>query len=233
VAECEVWWATPAMREAWHDAVLSTAERDRLAGLRREIDQNRSAVGAVLLRLAAADRLGVEPAEVPVERHCPDCERPHGKPSLPGTGLYVSISHSGDRVAVAVTTAGPVGVDVEEIGAVDPAELARLVLGPGESATTPELFLTYWTRKEAVVKATGDGLRAPLAEILVSGPDEPPRLLGYRGDSPPAAVLTDLDGGPGYRAALAVLTAGTVEVIERDAGAMLGSPPRRVLRRTS
>jgi len=209
------------MREAWHLGLLSPAERDRLAGLRREIDQDRSAVGTVLLRLLVAARLGIEPAAVAVERSCPDCDRPHGKPTVPGTGLYVSVSHSGERVAVAITEAGPVGVDVEEAGATDPAELGRLVFGPGEWATGVEDFLVYWTRKESVVKATGDGLRAPLVEVLVTGPTEVPRLVGYRGGPPPPAVVADLRAGAGYRAALTVLTTATVAVVERDAADLL------------
>jgi hypothetical protein len=50
---------------------------------------------------------------VVVDRSCPSCGRHHGRPHLPGTGLDVSISHSGATVAVAVSNAGPVGVDAQ------------------------------------------------------------------------------------------------------------------------
>jgi 4'-phosphopantetheinyl transferase len=76
-----------------------------------------------------------------VTRACPDCDRPHGKPLVPDTGLHVSVSHSGDLVAVAVTTAAPVGIDVE--------------LGSDLG----------WCRWESVVKATGDGMRVPLFPV--------------------------------------------------------------------
>ena len=46
-------------------------------------------------------------------------------------------------------------------------------------------FATYWTRKEAAVKATGTGLLAPLPELVVSPRRAPPRVLRW--------------GGPGQR----------------------------------
>jgi 4'-phosphopantetheinyl transferase len=42
-------------------------------------------------------------------------------------------------------------------------------------------FLRYWTRKEAVLKATGDGLRVPMDELVVSAPEEAAELRSWRG----------------------------------------------------
>jgi 4'-phosphopantetheinyl transferase len=140
---------------------------------------------------------------------------------IPGSGLHVSVSHSADRVAVALTRLGPVGVDVEEIGDLDPDELAPLVLGPGERAEASREFFTYWTRKEAAVKATGDGLRVPLRDVRVSGPHEAARLISYPGRPGWEMTLTDLRPGIGYAGALAVLSTVPPHVDERDAGILL------------
>jgi 4'-phosphopantetheinyl transferase len=160
---------------------------------------------------------------VVVDRACPTCDRPHGRPRLPGTGLDVSISHSGATVAVAVSGAGAVGVDVQQVheDAVD--ELSPLVLAESEAGHVEVArdFFTYWTRKEALVKATGDGVTVPLSEVVVTPPGTPPRLLGYPGQGGLAAQLRDLSPDLGYVGALAVLGPGPVVVHERSAERLL------------
>ena len=116
------------------------------------------------------------------DRTCRQCGKPHGKPAVRGGDLEFSVAHSGDLVAVAVATA-PVGVDVEqleerprELGGGDPDTLARLVLADEERAALASVhpsgrahaFLVAWTRKEAVTKAKGDGLRVPFTEVVVA-----------------------------------------------------------------
>lgn len=215
---CQVWWARRVPLRPRFLEVLDDVERGRMSALRQDADRERFVLGCVVTRGVLADHLGVTPAGVPLERTCPDCGQPHGKVRLDvdGDRMQLSISHSGDLVAVAFHHRAPVGVDVERVDhALDPAELyadaltrdetARLVaLDP---AVRPAAFATYWARKEAIVKATGEGLRATLSQIAVSAPDEPPRLLA-RADRPDlvrTARLHDLDAGPGYAAALAVL----------------------------
>lgn len=198
---------------AAHDGLLSPTERDRRAEFRQPADRRRYTLATALLRVAAGRRLGIDPAAVDVDRSCDECGRPHGRPTLPGTVLHASISHSGDRVAVALTDVGPVGVDVERLGEVD-AGLARSVCTPDELGhlRTPEDFFVYWTRKEAVLKATGDGLRRPLSDVVVSPPHAIPELIRLGDDPPPPCRLAGLDVGPDYRGALAVLTTEPVVV---------------------
>jgi len=108
--------------------------------------------------------------------------------------------------------------------------LAPTLLSAAEAAAVGARhdFITYWTRKEAVVKATGDGLAVPLREVLVSAPDAAPRLLAYPARTL-TAVLRDLAPRPGYAAALAVLAAEPVAVRERDAAPLLAGPPSAIL----
>ncbi|MPZ26299.1 MAG: 4'-phosphopantetheinyl transferase superfamily protein [Micromonosporaceae bacterium] len=221
VVEVEVWWGRPSQQLPWHADLLDATERRRRAAFRRPADQARFTVATAVLKLAAGQRLGLAADRVTIDRTCADCGRPHGRPRLPGHDLAASISHSGDRVLVGLTGGAPVGVDVEEISRVDPDELAGHVLGTGEAAPTRPEFFCYWTRKEAVVKATGDGLRMPLSEVVVTPPGEPPRLLRYGDRAELATCLADLDGGDGYAAAVAVLGAGPLRVHRRDATALL------------
>jgi 4'-phosphopantetheinyl transferase len=219
---CVVWWAGPTDYSPALDRLLSTVEVGRAARLRRHEDRVRQVLGATMLRLAAAQATGTPPEAVTVDRTCPTCSEPHGRPGLPGTGLHASITHSGDLVGLALTRVAPVGLDVERLSDVDIEGLGRTVLHESERVVPLDRggFFTYWTRKEAVIKATGDGLRAPLVEVRVTGPGEPPAVLAYPNRAELPAVLVDLHPGEGYRAALAVLTADPVRVDERS-GALL------------
>jgi 4'-phosphopantetheinyl transferase len=220
---CVVWWAGPADYSPGLDRLLSTVEVGRAARLRRPEDRVRQVLGATMLRLAVARATGTSPEAVTVDRTCPTCSEPHGRPGLPGTGLHASITHSGDLVGLALTRVAPVGLDVERVSDVDVDSLGRTVLHESERAAPLDHdgFFAYWTRKEAVVKATGDGLRAALAEVRVTGPAEPPAVVAYPGRAQLPAVLVDLHPGEGYRAALAVLTDGRVQVDERSGGLLL------------
>src|SRR5207253_8090188 len=117
------------------------------------------------------------------DRRCTECGKPHGKPRVLADEMVLdaSISHSGNRVAVALSTGGPVGIDVEEL-APDPVGVPQLALSPTELKRLQALppqdqeigFITMWVRKEAVLKATGHGLRIPPDQVELSGPHEDP-----------------------------------------------------------
>lgn len=204
-------------------ALLAPGERARADAYRRDDDRRRSRTAALLLRCAAAALTGVPPAAVPVRRRCPGCgEGDHGRPELPGTGWHASVSHAGAWCVVALTRAGPVGVDVEVLVPLDVAEIAPTVLGPGEAAADAAALLRLWTRKEAVVKATGQGLRTPLGDVLVGLADAPAALRACPGVPPGTGVLRDVDAPPGHLAAVCVLT-----------GSLPGAPAPRLVVRTA
>lgn len=238
-ADCHIWWADP--RTVTDDclALLDGAEQERIPQLRKEEDRQRFIAGRALLRTAAGGYLGVPPRRLVVVARCPDCRRNHGKPELPGTGLQVSVSHSGAQVAVAVTRAGPVGIDVEEISAsVAPAALIPHVIGPAEPRTpahaTVSGFHRMWTRKEAVLKATGQGLRVPLTEVGVSAPEDEPRVLFLGGPAarpPEDFLLVDLEARADCAAAVAVIGSGPLDFTaytrSHPSAAAFGSGPPR------
>ncbi|MGH3712961.1 MAG: 4'-phosphopantetheinyl transferase family protein [Micromonosporaceae bacterium] len=221
-----VWWAllgsVDAALRSRLERLLDPVERERIAGYRRPADQDRFLLGAGIVRLGCAAYLDTAPERIALDRRCNDCGKPHGKVRLsePGAadgGLRFSVSHSGDWVGVAFARGAEVGLDIEQVRHIDPAELGRLVLAPSETARSTMDFFRYWTRKEAAAKATGDGLRTPLAEIAVSAPDEVPAVRAWpsRADLLPRLSLYDLadrpgqlTDRPGHLAALAVLTPG-------------------------
>ncbi|MCF6469996.1 4'-phosphopantetheinyl transferase superfamily protein, partial [Nonomuraea sp. MG754425] len=141
-----------------------------------------------------------------------------------GPPLHTSTSHSADRVTVALTTDGPIGIDVEAVptGTVD--DLARSALTEREQdllrAFSEEekraVFAEIWVRKEAALKATGLGLRISPTKVEVSGPGDPPALLDWPLDIPPENVcFRSLSPGPGYAAAVAVIAGGrAIEAVE-------------------
>ena len=218
----DVWWARRA------DA------SDRLAGLLDE----RFLVGCALAKAVLARYTGRSPSDVRFDRTCARCGKPHGKPAIAGGGPGHSVAHSGDLIAVAVAVAGaPVGVDVEQAegrrhllgGDGEPEALARLVLSEAEQAALAAVpvhgraraFLVAWTRKEAVTKATGDGMSATFSEVVVAADAGPPRVTAWPYPRSPREVsLLDLDAADGYVAALAVI--GRCEAVRaRDGSALL------------
>ncbi|MFD7769398.1 4'-phosphopantetheinyl transferase family protein [Streptomyces sp. NPDC059787] len=211
---CHIWWTAVHGVAGSRRHLLSAVERERADALKQTADQDRFVAGRALLRTLAADLLGTTASRVIVGSSCPDCPRPHGKPTLPGTPWETSVSHSGDLVAVALSTAGPVGVDVERIDeALVPGELRPQVLSPAEAAVhphdTPRSFFRTWTRKEAVLKATGTGLRVPMSGMTVTAPDAPPVVTSFQ-DRPELVGrirMADLDPAPGYAASVAVISA--------------------------
>jgi 4'-phosphopantetheinyl transferase len=188
VAEVEVGWREPSLAE--EDALVGV-EGARAAAYLRDADRARFGTGVALSRAVLAEKLGVAPGDVPLDRTCPRCGKPHGAPRLPGGSPHLSISHSGDRVVLAVSDV-PVGVDVERLDRkVDSTRLAKRVLLPEErdGIETPLDFLRAWTRKEAVVKATGEG-----TSVL-------PRA------DPPGIAVTNVYVGDDYVAAVAARAA--------------------------
>jgi 4'-phosphopantetheinyl transferase len=115
-----------------------------------------------------------------------------GKPSLPGCPLHFNLSHTNDHALVAVTRAGEIGVDLECLDrAVDRSGIARRFFSAAEAAelgALPEAqqiegFFNLWTRKEAWLKCTGQGISDGLNRVEFNcRPGQPARLLRIDGD---------------------------------------------------
>ena len=226
---CDVWWAHPAAVTPGLLNLLDDVEQTRFEGYRREVDKQRFLTGRALIRGVVAAELGIAPKDVVIDASCFDCGKPHGKPKV--AGLEVSISHSGGWVALALTDATPIGVDVEEVRDAEVDGLAGIAFSPAEltafekvpPARKKEAFFTYWSRKEAVVKATGKGMSVAMSKLTLSAHDEPPRVVASTAPEVDVAAvhMADLDAGAGYRACVAVFGTEEPKVTERDATALI------------
>jgi 4'-phosphopantetheinyl transferase len=235
----QVWWARAEEARPEHDALLTPADQARRSRLRRAADRRRSTVAAAVVRLVLGAHAGAEPTALWIDRTCARCGGQHGRPWLPEVpDLQFSVTHSAGWVAVAVFRGCPVGVDVEEVGLFDDGELGSIAdqaLAPEERAELARLpvedraraFTTYWTRKEALVKATGEGLATPLDRLVVSPPAAPARVLRWAGHDERASLHT-LDAPPGLVGALAVVGRTPLRVYEERADELLDQTSRRL-----
>ncbi|WP_433558773.1 4'-phosphopantetheinyl transferase family protein [Pseudonocardia xinjiangensis] len=215
-----VWWAAPVAPESASGlvALLDPHERGRLERFRMPADRARYVAAHALARIVLADAVGRPAADLEFDRTC-QCGKQHGKPVLLG-GPGFSLTHSGDLVGVTVHPGGPVGLDVEQIR--DLTELPAMaahVCSPAESVSDPRAFFALWTRKEALLKATGSGLSSPMTAITLG----PAGVREWTGDGAPSEPvwLRDLHPGDGYPAAVAGLGAAPPRVVEADGNAVL------------
>ncbi|WP_296370722.1 4'-phosphopantetheinyl transferase superfamily protein [Pseudonocardia sp.] len=221
---CQVWWAAPvAPVDAPHLLpLLDDHEQDRLQRFRRPADTARYLAAHALTRLVLAELLGASPSGLVFDRTC-RCGQPHGKPTLPG-GPHFSLTHAGELVGLAVHAGGPVGLDVEQVRAMkDLPSMARHVCSPAElqaaGPPAPAEFFRAWTRKEALLKATGEGLSSPMNAITLG----PEGVRDWTGGSAPAdpVWLRDLRPASDYPAAVAGLGPVVPDVVENDGDAVL------------
>jgi len=182
-------------------------------------DGGRATADALLTRVAAS-RFGVPETGVSVTRHCPRCgSAAHGRPVVlvaSRAPVPASISYTAGVVAVALATTGQVGVDVEALDGRRHEGLADLLLHPEEAAGDPRALALTWVRKEALVKATGEGLVTPLTGIRVTAPDEPAGLVSWHHDG--TVTMLDLELGAHHLGCVAVVADRGVEVSVRTAG---------------
>ena len=224
------WAAVPSGRldESTRAALAADLDDVRLAKLQRfhrQADRDRGLAAHALLRRVLAAVVGGKPAEVAFGYRCAGCgSTEHGKPYLPGREVEFNLSHSQDRVVVAVAPPGvAVGVDVEGRRDVDWAGLRRSVFGDGEwlrteRAPAPDVERArLWSRKEAAVKASGHGLTMPMRGVEIEPLEiEPAQLVGWTARlAADAGTVTgwalQLDPGPDatlYAAAPGVLVSG-------------------------
>ncbi len=185
---------------------LSAEEIERASGFRFEKDRNVFTVTRAMLRILLAERLSCTPISIQFELS------EHGKPSVAGSGLYFNVSHSGNSALFGFTEAGPIGVDVEwNKRTVEIEEVASRFFSAGEyrelceysQEERQEVFFRIWTRKEAFIKAVGEGLSYPLDEFEVSTGEEA-ALLSIKREKPRSWWISDCELPMDYSGAVAV-----------------------------
>jgi 4'-phosphopantetheinyl transferase len=197
---------------------LSEDERTRAERFYFEQDRKRFIVGRGLLRTLLGRYLDIEPDRLQF------CYGSRGKPVLAetinGGTLCFNLSHSQGLALYAFTYNRQIGIDLECVRPMPEAEqIVKRFFSTREhsafcalpSSQKHEAFFHCWTRKEAYLKATGDGLAQSLDQIEVSlTPGEPAKLLSIKGDPHQASrwSLQELKPASGYVAALALEGSG-------------------------
>nr|WP_246425211.1 4'-phosphopantetheinyl transferase superfamily protein [Streptomonospora nanhaiensis] len=249
---CDLWWgdltATSPDRLRALYGLLDADERQRHAAFRVPADKDRYALAHGLARLAVGRAAGIAPESVTFDhlrtprqgKADPPGRGPRGKPrpSGPAEGWEISFSHSGDRVLLAMARGVQVGADVQEVRTVRMGvdSLLGQLLHEDERGHFTRLdprqreadFFTYWSRKEALVKATGEGLAAA-TKVVVSPPGAPIAVHSWdtpNGPAPGHVQLLDVAAGDGYSASVAALTPRPLEISVRDTADLLKGLPK-------
>ncbi|MDA0576961.1 MAG: 4'-phosphopantetheinyl transferase superfamily protein [Verrucomicrobia bacterium] len=177
---------------------LAADERARAERLIFERDRRRFVFARAGLRQLLGDCLRLAPAAVAIQT----AER--GKPFVADSdGLQFNMAHAQDQVLYALTRSGRVGVDIESL--VPPRDFAiiaeryfadqeRAALAAAPESDRWRTFLTFWTRKEAWVKATGEGVWDAFRSVDTAAPLAPDD----------AWTRCDFEPAPNHLAALAV-----------------------------
>jgi len=195
------------------ERLLSGDELQRAACFHRSQDRERFILARAFLRDALSAYVQTEPADLQF------AVTPAGKPRLRGRGagtpVQFNLSHSDAIALLAITADRPVGIDIERVRRdIEHDAIVRQFFSPTEcreyfrlgDEERPSAFARLWTRKEAYLKALGEGMGKPLDSFAV------PMAPGAAAESAAFLAEPDADGEwivfgidapPGYEAALA------------------------------
>jgi 4'-phosphopantetheinyl transferase len=206
--EVHSWCATldvPPETSARLYAALTCDERNRSARFRFERDRQRFIVAHGVLRALLGRYLETDPGHVRFAYNA------FGKPELSpefGSRLKFNLSHSAGLALIAITAHADIGIDVEHIRELsDYVEIARHFFSATELGYLnrrprhlhAQIFFSCWTKKEAYVKACGEGLALPLTSFSVPLASSAVQIAPGRRWS-----LYTLQPAPGYIGALAI-----------------------------
>jgi 4'-phosphopantetheinyl transferase len=213
--DVHVWRASLTVSEtrlADFHAILADDERNRAARFRNPQHGAHYTVGRGVLRMLLGRYLNRQPQDICFSYS------DYGKPSLKDATatLRFNLSHSQELALYAFTQRREIGIDIEHTRPVPSRDqIAEQFFSPNENQALRALpaaqqtigFFNCWTRKEAYIKAHGEGLSLPLDQFDVTlAPDQPAALLETRValDSAERWALEALQPGADYRAALVV-----------------------------
>ena len=199
--------------------VLSPDEMERAERYRFDQHRNEFILTRAVLRIVLASYTAQSPESLSFDYSA------QGKPALKNglPDLRFNVSHTEGLAVLALVREREIGVDAEKIRPQpDAQKLAKrffsareqLFLGKLSGDELQRAFFRCWTRKEAYIKAKGEGLSIPLHAFDVSlEEDQPAALVGTRPDPTEAGrwTLYDLSVGQGYAAALTVANVPTTQ----------------------
>jgi 4'-phosphopantetheinyl transferase len=214
-SEAHIWKIDLTSDSPGVDSSLSGEEHVRAARFHFEVDRRRFKIARGALRVILSRYLLCSPQELQFG------QTTYGKPFLKhphDETLSFNLSHAGEMALLAVTRAREVGIDVEFMRpdfATD--EVAENFFSPFEVAELQRVepnqrtqaFFNCWTRKEAYVKARGEGLSMPLNLFDVTlAPHSVATMLSNRRDKSETSRWTfhDIALNENYVGALVIET---------------------------
>lgn len=148
--------------------LLDPSEHERAARFRFDVDRERYIIAHGALRVLLGKQLSEEPAKIPF------AHGPYGKPFVPGSELRFNLSDTKDALVIGMATGQEIGVDIETMQRrVDHLAVSEHYFTPKEvdaialASDAKRRFLEFWTRKEAVLKASGVGIMDDLKVLRV------------------------------------------------------------------
>lgn len=202
------------------EPLLDQIELSRASRFYFEKDQRHFVAGRSILRTLLGHYLSLPPTAVAFVHGT------HGKPELAsglsvnGRFLRFNLSHAGGVGLLGVTLNRQIGVDIEPVRALDDADdVAQRFFSTEEvkayravpDEQKPMAFFNCWTRKEAFIKAVGEGLSYPLDQFGVSlVPDEPAELRWVANEETAVShwQLAAVTPAPGFVGAIMAETPG-------------------------
>jgi len=191
--DVHVWCASldrPTSTVQSYAGLLSDDEQERAKRFHFSRDRDHFIISRGLLRKLLGRYLAIKP--ILLEFHYTRYGKPFLQGCSEGSVVNFNLSHSHGKVIIAITRGREVGIDIEHIRTVPEADhIAEQNFSCGEYAAYQSLpesrkqqgFFNCWTRKEAFIKAVGEGLSLPLDQFEVSlAPDEPAKLKYIEGD---------------------------------------------------
>lgn len=194
--------------------LLSAEEAARASRFHFARDRQHFVAARALLRTILARYLATDPGSLHFSYS--KKEKPSLGPAHADSDVTFNVTHSGGIALLAFSRLREIGVDVEKIRHdFDPGAIARRYFSTHEQNQLADLlpeekveaFFRCWTRKEAYIKATGDGLSLPLTQFDVSlAPGDRNALVATRPDGAEAQswLLQEVPAGTGYVAAICV-----------------------------
>jgi 4'-phosphopantetheinyl transferase len=215
--ELHVWNARFDPASAWPEQparLLSDDEMERAERFHFDKDRAHFIHARGVMRMLLGRYLDVPPVEVTF-RYA-STGKPELSPAFHDTDLQFNLSHSHGRLLLAIARQRAVGVDIEKIRSeTDIERIAERFFSFAETQQLHTLtgpakhagFFNGWTRKEAYLKARGEGIGEGLDKFAVSLiPGKPARLLFDRRD--PDAVgrwsIRDLTTSSDFSAAVVI-----------------------------
>lgn len=190
---------------------LSNEEIQRVKRFVFPLHQQRFAAARGILRHILSEYLHQDPSAILFDYNA------FGKPYIvmDNPAIHFNLSHSNELALYAIGLQPYIGIDIEQIQEnIEAESIAQRFFSMEEYTAIMNLtqdarkraFFTIWTRKEAFIKALGDGLSFPLKDFTVNYEEKDARLIWVKGNEEEAQqwFLTALNPADTYMAALAI-----------------------------